>query len=38
MEKVYTSKLNAVGIGEWTLEDVLKSYKKARNQNINKAR
>jgi hypothetical protein len=27
MEKVYTAKLNAVGIGEWTLEDILKSYK-----------
>jgi len=38
MEKVYTSKINAMGIGEWTLEDVLKSYINVRNQNTNKAR
>ena len=33
MEKVYTARLNAIGIGEWTLEDLLKSYKEVRNQN-----
>ena len=38
MEKVYTSKLNAMGIGEWTLEDLLKSYKKVRNQSIGESR
>lgn len=27
MEKVYTAKMNAAGLGEWTLEDLLKSYK-----------
>jgi hypothetical protein len=26
MEKVYTSNLNEVGLGEWTIEDVFRSY------------
>ena len=26
MEKVYTSNLNEVGLGEWTIEDILRSY------------